>query len=215
MNIWYIFDLCACCCCFRDIAALSSPQAGYEVGESPLRSHRHSWRQQIFLRVATPQKSTELNGRPEYLTHSIFVLPKKTKYWHTPSTDYFYSTYVFCFSYFNQLVSFARSSKFHKTEAPQRPQTVLSGEKREYLSKVEDRCAVGCQSGNQFCTVWFDASGTLCQWQGAILPVASQPVRVNVIGYLKHHHRKVDTLQIISFKCYLYGPDRSPICKIV
>lgn len=45
----------------KDIAALSSPQAGYEVGESPLRSHRHSWRQQIFLRVATPQKSTELN----------------------------------------------------------------------------------------------------------------------------------------------------------
>lgn len=179
MKIWYIFDLCACCCCFRDIVALSSPQAGYEVGESPLRSHRHSWRQQIFLRVATPQKSTELNGRPEYVTHSIFVLPKKTKYWHTPSTDYFDSTYVF------------------------------------YYSKVEDRCAVGCQSGNQICTVWFDASGTLCQWQGAILPVASQPVRVNVIGYLKHHHRKVDTLQIISFKCYLHGPDRSPICKIV
>uniref|UniRef100_A0A8C6LDH9 TBC1 domain family member 1 n=1 Tax=Nothobranchius furzeri TaxID=105023 RepID=A0A8C6LDH9_NOTFU len=30
--------------------------------ESPLRSHRHSWRQQIFLRVATPQKATDSNG---------------------------------------------------------------------------------------------------------------------------------------------------------
>uniref|UniRef100_A0A3Q4AX99 TBC1 domain family member 4 n=1 Tax=Mola mola TaxID=94237 RepID=A0A3Q4AX99_MOLML len=36
--------------------------AAFGVGESPLRSHRHSWRQQIFLRVATPQKSTENNG---------------------------------------------------------------------------------------------------------------------------------------------------------
>uniref|UniRef100_A0A8D3DL75 TBC1 domain family member 4 n=1 Tax=Scophthalmus maximus TaxID=52904 RepID=A0A8D3DL75_SCOMX len=33
------------------------------VGESPLRSHRHSWRQQIFLRVATPQKNTDTNER--------------------------------------------------------------------------------------------------------------------------------------------------------
>ncbi|XP_017262173.1 TBC1 domain family member 1 isoform X2 [Kryptolebias marmoratus] len=37
-----------------DVAALSSPRQ-----ESPLRSHRHSWRQQIFLRVATPQKGTD------------------------------------------------------------------------------------------------------------------------------------------------------------
>ncbi|XP_060921148.1 TBC1 domain family member 1 isoform X1 [Labrus mixtus] len=42
-----------------DVAALSSPSRACGVGESPLRSHRHSWRQQIFLRVATPQKSTE------------------------------------------------------------------------------------------------------------------------------------------------------------
>ncbi|KAJ0033076.1 hypothetical protein NQD34_000183 [Periophthalmus magnuspinnatus] len=34
-----------------------------EIGESPLRGHRHSWRQQIFLRVATPQKGTEANER--------------------------------------------------------------------------------------------------------------------------------------------------------
>uniref|UniRef100_A0A8C3AZ02 TBC1 domain family member 4 n=1 Tax=Cyclopterus lumpus TaxID=8103 RepID=A0A8C3AZ02_CYCLU len=33
------------------------------VGESPLRGHRHSWRQQIFLRVATPQKNTDANER--------------------------------------------------------------------------------------------------------------------------------------------------------
>uniref|UniRef100_A0A7N8X9E0 TBC1 domain family member 4 n=1 Tax=Mastacembelus armatus TaxID=205130 RepID=A0A7N8X9E0_9TELE len=31
------------------------------VEESPLRSHRHSWRQQIFLRVATPQKNADSN----------------------------------------------------------------------------------------------------------------------------------------------------------
>ncbi|XP_059194124.1 TBC1 domain family member 1 [Centropristis striata] len=47
----------------RDVAALSTPSAACGVGESPLRSHRHSWRQQIFLRVATPQKSTETNER--------------------------------------------------------------------------------------------------------------------------------------------------------
>uniref|UniRef100_A0A8D0AAM9 TBC1 domain family member 4 n=1 Tax=Sander lucioperca TaxID=283035 RepID=A0A8D0AAM9_SANLU len=47
----------------NDVAALSTQSAAYGVGESPLRSHRHSWRQQIFLRVATPQKNTETNGK--------------------------------------------------------------------------------------------------------------------------------------------------------
>ncbi|XP_008276644.1 TBC1 domain family member 1 isoform X1 [Stegastes partitus] len=47
----------------NDVAALSTPNAACEVGESPLRSHRHSWRQQIFLRVATPQKGTDSNER--------------------------------------------------------------------------------------------------------------------------------------------------------
>ncbi|XP_062291496.1 TBC1 domain family member 1 isoform X1 [Scomber scombrus] len=47
----------------NDVAALSTPSAAYAVGESPLRSHRHSWRQQIFLRVATPQKNTETSER--------------------------------------------------------------------------------------------------------------------------------------------------------
>lgn len=47
----------------NDVAALSTPTAACGIGESPLRSHRHSWRQQIFLRVATPQKSTETNER--------------------------------------------------------------------------------------------------------------------------------------------------------
>ncbi|CAN9510424.1 unnamed protein product [Ophioblennius macclurei] len=41
----------------NDVAALSTPTAA----ESPLRSHRHSWRQQIFLRVATPQKGSDTN----------------------------------------------------------------------------------------------------------------------------------------------------------
>ncbi|XP_041640870.1 TBC1 domain family member 1 isoform X2 [Cheilinus undulatus] len=49
----------------NDVAALSTPNKACEVGESPLRSHRHSWRQQIFLRVATPQKSTENIERGE------------------------------------------------------------------------------------------------------------------------------------------------------
>ncbi|KAM9315236.1 TBC1 domain family member 1 isoform 2-T3 [Pholidichthys leucotaenia] len=40
----------------NDVAALSTPS--WE-GDSPLRSHHHSWRQQIFLRVATPQKSSD------------------------------------------------------------------------------------------------------------------------------------------------------------
>ncbi|XP_040891559.1 TBC1 domain family member 1 isoform X2 [Toxotes jaculatrix] len=47
----------------NDVAALSTPSAACGVGESPLRSHRHSWRQQIFLRVATPQKNAESNER--------------------------------------------------------------------------------------------------------------------------------------------------------
>ncbi|KAM7419192.1 hypothetical protein PAMA_016353 [Pampus argenteus] len=47
----------------NDVAALSTSSAAGVVGESPLRSHRHSWRQQIFLRVATPQKNTETNER--------------------------------------------------------------------------------------------------------------------------------------------------------
>lgn len=74
--IWYLFSFCAWCC-FRDIAALSSPRTGYEVGESPLRSHRHSWRQQIFLRVATPQKSTELNGRGDCVPYLFLFCSKK------------------------------------------------------------------------------------------------------------------------------------------
>ncbi|XP_036372777.1 TBC1 domain family member 1 isoform X3 [Megalops cyprinoides] len=48
----------------NDVAALSSPGAVGVVGEgSPLRSHRHSWRQQIFLRVATPQKTCDTPSR--------------------------------------------------------------------------------------------------------------------------------------------------------
>ncbi|XP_073721268.1 TBC1 domain family member 1 isoform X1 [Misgurnus anguillicaudatus] len=43
-----------------DVAALSSPGAVCFVGDdSPLRNRRHSWRQQIFLRVATPQKGSD------------------------------------------------------------------------------------------------------------------------------------------------------------
>lgn len=42
----------------NDVAALSSP--GCVIGDdSPLRNRRHSWRQQIFLRVATPQKGSD------------------------------------------------------------------------------------------------------------------------------------------------------------
>ncbi|XP_057698816.1 TBC1 domain family member 1 isoform X4 [Corythoichthys intestinalis] len=51
----------------RDVAALYASNAECEVGESPLRSHRHSWRQQIFLRVATPQKNSDVNERGDGL----------------------------------------------------------------------------------------------------------------------------------------------------
>ncbi|XP_016360130.1 TBC1 domain family member 1-like isoform X5 [Sinocyclocheilus anshuiensis] len=44
----------------NDVAALSSPGAVCVVGDdSPLCNRRHSWRQQIFLRVATPQKGSD------------------------------------------------------------------------------------------------------------------------------------------------------------
>ncbi|MBN3310222.1 TBCD1 protein, partial [Amia calva] len=42
-----------------DVEIRSSPGVG--SCDSPLRSRRHSWRQQIFLRVATPQKSGDSN----------------------------------------------------------------------------------------------------------------------------------------------------------
>ncbi|CAJ1052146.1 TBC1 domain family member 1 isoform X2 [Xyrichtys novacula] len=57
----------------NDVAALSTPSGGCGVGESPLRSHRHSWRQQIFLRVATPQKSTETIERGDSCLDSGLV----------------------------------------------------------------------------------------------------------------------------------------------
>ncbi|XP_014887863.1 TBC1 domain family member 1 isoform X3 [Poecilia latipinna] len=47
----------------KDVAALSTSRAACVAGESPLRNHRHSWRQQIFLRVATPQKGTDPTER--------------------------------------------------------------------------------------------------------------------------------------------------------
>uniref|UniRef100_A0A3B1JN01 TBC1 domain family member 4 n=1 Tax=Astyanax mexicanus TaxID=7994 RepID=A0A3B1JN01_ASTMX len=50
----------------NDVAALSSPGAVCMIGEdSPLRNRRHSWRQQIFLRVATPQKGSDTAERGE------------------------------------------------------------------------------------------------------------------------------------------------------
>uniref|UniRef100_A0A3B3UZX0 TBC1 domain family member 1 n=1 Tax=Poecilia latipinna TaxID=48699 RepID=A0A3B3UZX0_9TELE len=58
----------------KDVAALSTSRAACVAGESPLRNHRHSWRQQIFLRVATPQKGTDPTGRnSQYLINgSLF-----------------------------------------------------------------------------------------------------------------------------------------------
>lgn len=59
MNAYAYVFLCVC----SDVAALSSPGAVCVVGDdSPLRSRRHSWRQQIFLRVATPQKGSDTKG---------------------------------------------------------------------------------------------------------------------------------------------------------
>uniref|UniRef100_A0A3Q2QGS1 TBC1 domain family member 1 n=1 Tax=Fundulus heteroclitus TaxID=8078 RepID=A0A3Q2QGS1_FUNHE len=58
----------------RDVAALSTARAACVAGESPPRSHRHSWRQQIFLRVATPQKGADTSGTiSSLLFHSPFV----------------------------------------------------------------------------------------------------------------------------------------------
>uniref|UniRef100_A0A8C6LDM0 TBC1 domain family member 1 n=1 Tax=Nothobranchius furzeri TaxID=105023 RepID=A0A8C6LDM0_NOTFU len=54
----------------NDVAGLSTSRAAGVLEESPLRSHRHSWRQQIFLRVATPQKATDSNG-----TYGDLIIP--------------------------------------------------------------------------------------------------------------------------------------------
>uniref|UniRef100_W5N5G9 TBC1 domain family member 4 n=1 Tax=Lepisosteus oculatus TaxID=7918 RepID=W5N5G9_LEPOC len=45
----------------NDLDIRSSP--GRDGSDSPMRIRRHSWRQQIFLRVATPQKSCDSSGR--------------------------------------------------------------------------------------------------------------------------------------------------------
>uniref|UniRef100_A0A667XJL4 TBC1 domain family member 1 n=1 Tax=Myripristis murdjan TaxID=586833 RepID=A0A667XJL4_9TELE len=61
----------------NDVAALTP------IGESPLRSHRHSWRQQIFLRVATPQKNSDSSGENKCLIPVCetgpLVLPEERK----------------------------------------------------------------------------------------------------------------------------------------
>ncbi|XP_071599852.1 TBC1 domain family member 1 isoform X4 [Heliangelus exortis] len=44
-----------------DYESKHSPQAG--GADSPVRTRRHSWRQQIFLRVATPQKASDSPSR--------------------------------------------------------------------------------------------------------------------------------------------------------
>ncbi|XP_058240661.1 TBC1 domain family member 1 isoform X2 [Hemibagrus wyckioides] len=50
----------------KDVAALSSLGVACVLGpDSPLRHRRHSWRQQIFLRVATPQKGSDTPERGE------------------------------------------------------------------------------------------------------------------------------------------------------
>uniref|UniRef100_A0A7N5ZPW5 TBC1 domain family member 1 n=1 Tax=Anabas testudineus TaxID=64144 RepID=A0A7N5ZPW5_ANATE len=60
----------------NDVAALSTTNTAHGVEESPLRSHRHSWRQQIFLRVATPQKNTDTSGKKG---HSNYFIPPRLK----------------------------------------------------------------------------------------------------------------------------------------
>uniref|UniRef100_A0A6Q2Z336 TBC1 domain family member 4 n=1 Tax=Esox lucius TaxID=8010 RepID=A0A6Q2Z336_ESOLU len=64
----------------NDVAALSSPVAEC-VGDSPLRSRRHSWRQQIFLRVATPQKTDRDAAGPSRspLNRPLGVVPEERK----------------------------------------------------------------------------------------------------------------------------------------
>uniref|UniRef100_A0A667XTU6 TBC1 domain family member 1 n=1 Tax=Myripristis murdjan TaxID=586833 RepID=A0A667XTU6_9TELE len=58
----------------NDVAALTP------IGESPLRSHRHSWRQQIFLRVATPQKNSDSRlGLIPVCETGPLVLPEERK----------------------------------------------------------------------------------------------------------------------------------------
>uniref|UniRef100_A0A6Q2XYJ7 TBC1 domain family member 4 n=1 Tax=Esox lucius TaxID=8010 RepID=A0A6Q2XYJ7_ESOLU len=51
------------------------------VGDSPLRSRRHSWRQQIFLRVATPQKTDRDAAGPSRspLNRPLGVVPEERK----------------------------------------------------------------------------------------------------------------------------------------
>lgn len=66
--------------CFSVAAALSPLNSPFDVDESPLRSHGHSWRQQIFLRVATPQKNAENIGKKRCIalkTSTHLVLDQK------------------------------------------------------------------------------------------------------------------------------------------
>ncbi|XP_053713812.1 TBC1 domain family member 1-like isoform X1 [Synchiropus splendidus] len=57
-----------------DVGAISPVGGLSVVGESPLRSQRHSWRQQIFLRVATPQKNSESSERLDSCLDGIQIV---------------------------------------------------------------------------------------------------------------------------------------------
>uniref|UniRef100_A0A7N9AV04 TBC1 domain family member 1 n=1 Tax=Mastacembelus armatus TaxID=205130 RepID=A0A7N9AV04_9TELE len=73
----FVSMFCVVVYVLSDVVALSTPSAACGVEESPLRSHRHSWRQQIFLRVATPQKNADSNGKNGH-THiylSLYRVP--------------------------------------------------------------------------------------------------------------------------------------------
>ncbi|XP_010008206.1 PREDICTED: TBC1 domain family member 1 [Nestor notabilis] len=51
-------------CDFRSTSDYESKHSQQAIGEdSPVRTRRHSWRQQIFLRVATPQKACDSPSR--------------------------------------------------------------------------------------------------------------------------------------------------------
>ncbi|XP_053713814.1 TBC1 domain family member 1-like isoform X2 [Synchiropus splendidus] len=58
----------------NDVGAISPVGGLSVVGESPLRSQRHSWRQQIFLRVATPQKNSESSERLDSCLDGIQIV---------------------------------------------------------------------------------------------------------------------------------------------
>lgn len=81
---------------FRNFSDYESKHSQQAIGaDSPVRTRRHSWRQQIFLRVATPQKACDSPSRYDgkvcvYLLPLMLLVDVICEVWIILSTEWTY-----------------------------------------------------------------------------------------------------------------------------